>query len=191
MVALQIELAYQIFTFLSAGRTMGQFIRQIERFLKSTGRANHAIFFDCRTEEVRTIPFPPGLGLVNCRLGFGKLMNASHESSRRNFKNSTRELDLLVSIAQQLPGVLGARLTGGGFGGAVVVLCEQSRAPAIATEVSHRYLAATGIRRQPSSGESQMKQHDFFARWFGNHVGINYVCGKRDSLVYKTLIPIT
>jgi galactokinase len=51
-------------------------------------------------------------------IGFGKLMNESHESSRQNFENSTPELDLLVSIAQDLPGVLGARLTGAGFGGA-------------------------------------------------------------------------
>ena len=152
---------------------------QIRRRARHVGEENDRVW--------RAVEFLENAGGT----GFGKLMNASHESSRRNFKNSTRELDLLVSIAQQLPGVLGARLTGGGFGGAVVVLCEQSRAPAIATEVSHRYLAATGIRRQPSSGESQMKQHDFFARWFGNHVGINYVCGKRDSLVYKTLIPIT
>ena len=50
-------------------------------------------------------------------IGFGKLMNESHDSSRQNFENSTPELDLLVSIAQDLRGVLGARLTGAGFGG--------------------------------------------------------------------------
>ena len=60
-----------------------------------------------------------GLKLLEARdgIGFGKLMNESHESSRENFGNSTPELDLLVSIAQGLPGVLGARLTGAGFGG--------------------------------------------------------------------------
>lgn len=61
--------------------------------------------------------------------GFGALLNASHESSRRNFENSTRELDLLVSIAQQLPGVLGARLTGAGFGRATLTLCEERPRP--------------------------------------------------------------
>ncbi len=56
---------------------------------------------------------------------FGRLMSASHESSRVNFENSTPELDLLVGIATLTPGVLGARLTGGGFGGAIVVLVSR------------------------------------------------------------------
>ena len=60
--------------------------------------------------------------------GFGELMNESHESSRQNFENSTAELDLLVEIARDLPGVFGARLTGGGFGGATVTLCESAAA---------------------------------------------------------------
>jgi galactokinase len=77
--------------------------------------------------------------------GFGGLMNASHESSRKNFENSTPELDLLVSIAQQLPGVLGARLTGGGFGGATITLCQRSAAVNIAAELSERYTHESGI----------------------------------------------
>ncbi len=52
----------------------------------------------------------------------GALMNASHESSRGNFENSTAELDALVARARSLPGVQGARLTGGGFGGGIVAL---------------------------------------------------------------------
>jgi galactokinase len=75
----------------------------------------------------------------------GALMNESHESSRQNFENSTPELDLLVSIAQDLPGVLGARLTGAGFGGATVTLCERPRAQEVAAELSTRYADATGI----------------------------------------------
>ena len=72
-------------------------------------------------------------------------MNASHESSRKNFENSTPELDLLVSIAQQLPGVLGARLTGGGFGGATITLCQRFAAVNIAAELSERYRHESGI----------------------------------------------
>ena len=82
-------------------------------------------------------------------IGFGRLMNESHESSRQNFENSTPELDLLVSIAEKLPGVLGARLTGAGFGGAIVILCERSEAHSTATELSRRYFAATKLSTLP------------------------------------------
>jgi len=54
--------------------------------------------------------------------GFGKLMFESHESSRTNFENSCAELDFLVTEARRIPGVLGARLSGGGFGGSAVLL---------------------------------------------------------------------
>ena len=53
---------------------------------------------------------------------FGKLMFASHQSSIERFENSCVELDALVETARSIPGVLGARLSGGGFGGSVVVL---------------------------------------------------------------------
>ena len=75
--------------------------------------------------------------------GFGALMNESHESSRTNFENSTPELDLLVGIAGELPGVLGARLTGGGFGGATVTLCQQDVAAEVAAEMEQRYAKRT------------------------------------------------
>jgi galactokinase len=80
--------------------------------------------------------------------GFGALMNASHESSRTNFENSTPELDLLVSIAQRSPGVFGARLTGAGFGGATITLCERSQAEVIALELCNRYRSESGTRPQ-------------------------------------------
>jgi len=60
--------------------------------------------------------------------GLGELMNESHESSRRNFENSAPELDHLVDLARKQRGVLGARLTGGGFGGAIVALCRKASA---------------------------------------------------------------
>jgi galactokinase len=184
------------------------------------GRADHAVFFDCRSEEVSLLRFPKDLALIIANSGekrdlteggynqrrdetraaagalevtalrditvaelaqrrslpellrrraahvaeenervwrgralleagngaaLGALMNASHKSSRENFENSTPGLDLLVSVAQELPGVLGARLTGAGFGGGTVTLCKRSCAEAAASELSRRYLAATGI----------------------------------------------
>lgn len=79
----------------------------------------------------------------------GQLMNASHESSRLNFENSAPELDQLVALARALPGVLGSRLTGGGFGGATVTLVEAARAQEVADEIARQYRDATG-RAQPT-----------------------------------------
>jgi Galactokinase len=75
-------------------------------------------------------------------------MNESHESSRTNFENSTPELDVLVDIARTLPGVCGARLTGGGFGGAIVALCEQARATAVGQELAREYANRTKVQPQ-------------------------------------------
>lgn len=58
---------------------------------------------------------------------FGELMFASHESSIVNFENSCPELDRLVDTARKTPGVYGARLSGGGFGGATINLVEAGR----------------------------------------------------------------
>lgn len=74
----------------------------------------------------------------------GTLMNASHESSRANFENSTPELDDLVSIARKLPGVLGSRLTGGGFGGATVTLVEAARGEEVAENLQSQYAEHSG-----------------------------------------------
>jgi len=54
-------------------------------------------------------------------------MFASHESSVSNFQNSCPELDRLVNAARKTPGVYGARLSGGGFGGATINLVEKGR----------------------------------------------------------------
>ena len=77
---------------------------------------------------------------------FGKLMFASHASSRTNFENSTPELDALVELARDEPGVLGSRLTGGGFGGATISLVEAGRAGEIAHHLEERYTTRTGHR---------------------------------------------
>jgi galactokinase len=66
---------------------------------------------------------------------FGELMYVSHESSRSNFENSTPELDRLVEIASGIDGVFGARLTGGGFGGATITLCAEAAVKSVAGEL--------------------------------------------------------
>jgi galactokinase len=88
------------------------------------------------------------------------LMAASHDSLRDDFEVSCRELDIMVEIARKLGaanGVIGARMTGGGFGGSTVTLCESSKAADIAATLATEYQAATGITPQifasrPSQG---------------------------------------
>ena len=69
-------------------------------------------------------------------------MNASHASLRDDYEVSTPELDLLVRLLQQQPGVHGARLTGAGFGGACVALCDAGALQQAAQAVLHDYAAA-------------------------------------------------
>jgi galactokinase len=57
---------------------------------------------------------------------FGQLMNESHQSLRDNFEVSTNQMDEAVRHAQQTPGVFGARMTGGGFGGCIVIVADSS-----------------------------------------------------------------
>ena len=73
---------------------------------------------------------------------FGSLMNASHDSLRDDYEVSTPELDRLVALLQAQPGVYGARLTGAGFGGACVALCEAQALPQVASTVIEQYRAA-------------------------------------------------
>jgi galactokinase len=76
----------------------------------------------------------------------GRLLRASHESSRDLFENSTPELDFLVAELCPRPGVLGARLTGGGFGGAVMALTGPGFDESGATEVVAAYEGRFGAR---------------------------------------------
>jgi galactokinase len=80
---------------------------------------------------------------------FGQFMFQSHESSRDFFKNSTAELDLLVELARQHPGCLGARLTGGGFGGATINLVAYHQAESFIAHMSKKYEQRSGIKLQP------------------------------------------
>lgn len=72
---------------------------------------------------------------------FGKLMSESHESSRVYFENSCEELDFLVSTAQTIPGCLGSRLSGGGFGGATINLVQAGQVAAFTTAITQAYEA--------------------------------------------------
>ena len=75
---------------------------------------------------------------------FGVLMGASHASLRDDYNVSTPELDAMVEAAMMSPGTLGARMTGGGFGGCTVNLVHVDSVPAFTREVARHYDAATG-----------------------------------------------
>lgn len=76
---------------------------------------------------------------------FGQLMNSSHESQRDFFEVSCPEVDLLVNIARKIPGVLGARITGGGFGGCTVNLVASQAIEEFTKNVLTKYQAQTRI----------------------------------------------
>ena len=69
----------------------------------------------------------------------GRLLNASHASSRRLFENSTPELDFLADALAATPHVFGARLTGGGFGGCIVALCEAGAVDTLTQAIAQQY----------------------------------------------------
>ena len=76
---------------------------------------------------------------------FGELMNASHDSLRDDYEVSCEELDLMVGLARDIKGCLGARMTGGGFGGCTVNLVEKEAVETFCKELGTRYLARTGL----------------------------------------------
>jgi galactokinase len=78
----------------------------------------------------------------------GRLMNASHVSMRDDFEISRPEVDTMVALAQAQSACYGARLTGGGFGGAVVALAEAARTELFAAAVTSAYHQATGLEPQ-------------------------------------------
>jgi galactokinase len=76
---------------------------------------------------------------------FGRLMAESHCSLRDDYEVSCRELDVMVDLANALPGVIGARMTGGGFGGCAINLVEAQAAGSFARSIAQDYHRVTGI----------------------------------------------
>ena len=102
-------------------------------------RARHVI-----TDSERAVRGTEMLRAGDVR-GFGALMVEAHASFRDDFGASCEECDLLVEMAMGIDGCLGARLTGGGFGGCTVNLVEAGRAEGFARELRDGYLAKTGV----------------------------------------------
>ncbi|MGH9453407.1 MAG: galactokinase [Terriglobia bacterium] len=201
----------------------------MDQFVSGLGRANHALFLDCRDLSFRHVPLQTGVNIVVCNSGvkrelahseyqirvrqckeavtrlrntglaiqslrdvdpeelenarhtltevllkrarhvvtenqrvlravkaleagdlepFGTLMNLSHDSLRDDYEVSCRELDTLVELAWKQPGVLGARMTGGGFGGCTVNLVREARCEAFAAAVRKGYRQALGLEAE-------------------------------------------
>jgi galactokinase len=86
----------------------------------------------------------------------GHLMNASHESLRDDYEVSAPELDLLVDVARSVEGVYGARMTGGGFGGSIVVLARRNAVPALTRSLETAFAERYG--RKPWVSEVRASQ---------------------------------
>lgn len=82
------------------------------------------------------------------RQALGALMYAGHNSLRNLYEVSTPELDTLVELTRRLPGCIGARLTGAGFGGCTINLVEMSQAQAFIDGLRQGYQQATGRTAQ-------------------------------------------
>jgi galactokinase len=85
---------------------------------------------------------------ANDLVELGRLMAEAHRSYSQDFEGSCAEADAMEELARQLPGIIGARLTGGGFGGCTINLVEQSQAAAFAKALASSYAARTGIEPQ-------------------------------------------
>lgn len=101
-------------------------------------RARHAVYENNRTlEAVKALE-------ANDVKRFGELMNASHVSLRDDYEVTGPELDTLAELAWQQNGVLGSRMTGGGFAGCTVSIVRDAAIPAFEKNVGDAYTAKIG-----------------------------------------------
>lgn len=101
-------------------------------------RARHAV-----SENERTLQAEKELK-ENDLVTFGQLLNASHASLRKDYEVTGPELDTLVAAAQSQPGVLGARMTGAGFGGCAIALVNRDQTETFIENVDDTYKEQIG-----------------------------------------------
>ncbi len=101
-------------------------------------RAKHAVY-----ENQRTIRAVKALK-ENDIAGFGRLMNQSHISLRDDYEVSCEEIDILVDLAWKINGVVGSRITGGGFGGCTVSIVKNGAVETFVEQVGKGYKEQTG-----------------------------------------------
>lgn len=103
-------------------------------------RAKHAVY-----ENQRTLQAVERLKAGDLKT-FGKLMNESHISLRNDYEVTGKELDTLAEAAWQQPGVLGARMTGAGFGGCAIALVQDADVKHFIDNVGKIYREKTGLQ---------------------------------------------
>ena len=101
-------------------------------------RAKHAVY-----ENQRTIKAVAALKADKVE-EFGRLMNASHVSLRDDYEVSCEEIDILVDLAWEIPGVIGSRITGGGFGGCTVSIVKNDAVDTFIETLGKQYQEKTG-----------------------------------------------
>ena len=101
-------------------------------------RAKHAVYENRRT--IRAVEALKNNDLET----FGKLMNASHVSLRDDYAVSCSEIDVLVDAAWKVEGVIGSRITGGGFGGCTVSIVKDEAIEAFKEQVGKAYQEQVG-----------------------------------------------
>ena len=105
-------------------------------------RAKHAVY-----ENQRTIKAVEALKAGDVAT-FGKLMNETHVSLRDDYEVSCPEVDVLVDIAWATEGVLGSRITGGGFGGCTVNIVKNDAVDTFVEKIKREYPEKTGIEAE-------------------------------------------
>ena len=105
-------------------------------------RAKHAVY-----ENQRTIRAVDALKANDIET-FGRLMNETHISLRDDFEVSCAETDLLAELAWQVPGVLGSRITGGGFGGCTVSIVKNESVDLFIQSLDRPYEEKTGHKAE-------------------------------------------
>ncbi|MBO6158815.1 MAG: galactokinase [Firmicutes bacterium] len=105
-------------------------------------RAEHAVY-----ENDRVLKAVEVLGRGDIP-AFGKLMNQSHDSLRDLYEVTGKELDAMVEEARRVPGTLGSRMTGAGFGGCTVSLVAEDHVDEFIRQVGYAYKQRTGLEAE-------------------------------------------
>jgi galactokinase len=122
----------------------------IEQLDEYRAGLSDVVYRRCRhviTENARVVAAGDALAHGDLQQ-FGKLMTASHQSLRDDYEVSSDELDLMVELAQQVAGVYGARMTGGGFGGSTINLVAADHAEQFQAAVAPEYERITKLKPQ-------------------------------------------